>query len=137
MSQMNPNNTMKQHVNKLGALVEELDDIGATTPNEIKVMVLLMSLLESYQYLITTFEMLKEEDCTQDDVNTMLLNEKLMQKEKCDYSQTMEVALLAQKYLKSENNTTNKSKDTCNHYKRLNIGLKIARIKGQMHCVNK
>ncbi len=43
-------------------------------------MVLLMSLLESYQYLITTLETLKEEDCTWDDVNTMLLNEKLMHK---------------------------------------------------------
>jgi len=59
-------------------LVEKLDDIGAIIPNEIKVMVLLMSLLESYQYLITTLEMLKEEDCTWDDVNTMLFNEKLM-----------------------------------------------------------
>jgi hypothetical protein len=67
----------------------------------------------------------------------MLLNEKFMQKEKGDSSQTMEVALLAQKYLKSKNNTTDKSKDTCNYYKQLNIGLKIARIKGRMHCVNK
>jgi len=59
-------------------LVEKLDDIGATIPNEIKVMVLLTSLLKSYQYFITTLETLREEDCTWDDVNTMLFNEKLM-----------------------------------------------------------
>jgi len=59
-------------------LVEKLDDIGATIPNEIKVMVLLTSLLESYQYLITTLEALKKEDFTWDDVNTMLFDEKLM-----------------------------------------------------------
>jgi hypothetical protein len=59
-------------------LVEKLYYIGATIPNEIKVMVLLTSLLESYQYLITTLETLREEDCTWDDVNTMLFNEKLM-----------------------------------------------------------
>jgi hypothetical protein len=49
----------------------------------------------------------------------------------------MEVALLAQKHLKSKNNTRDKSKYTCNYYKQLSIGLKIARIKGHMHCVNK
>jgi hypothetical protein len=82
-------------------------------------------------------ETLKEEDCTWDDANTMLLNEKVMQKEKGDSSQTTEVALLAQKHLKPKKNMRNKSKDTCNYYKQLSIGLKIAKIKHIMNCVNK
>jgi hypothetical protein len=43
-SQMNLTNMMEQHLNKLGAMAEELDAIGATIPFEVKVMVLLMSL---------------------------------------------------------------------------------------------
>jgi hypothetical protein len=38
-SQMNPINTMKQHLNKLRAMVEELNAIGATNPPKVKVMV--------------------------------------------------------------------------------------------------
>jgi hypothetical protein len=30
---------MEQHVNKLGAMIKEIDDIGAVIPDEIKVMV--------------------------------------------------------------------------------------------------
>jgi hypothetical protein len=48
---MNHNDTMEQHLNKLGAMVEELDGIGATILDEIKVMVLFMSLPKSYLYL--------------------------------------------------------------------------------------
>jgi hypothetical protein len=39
---------MEQHVNKLGAMVEELDAIITTILPKIKVMVLLMSLPKSY-----------------------------------------------------------------------------------------
>jgi hypothetical protein len=38
-SEMNPTNTMEQHLNKLRAMVEELDAIGATNPHKVKVMV--------------------------------------------------------------------------------------------------
>jgi hypothetical protein len=79
---MNHNNTMEQHVNKLGAMVEELDGIGVTILHKIKVMVLLMSLPKSYQYLITTLETLKPKDCTWDDVSSRLFNEELMHKKK-------------------------------------------------------
>lgn len=79
---MNHNDTMEQHVNKLGAMVEELDAIGVTILDEIKVMVLLMSLPKSYQYLIITFETLKPKDQTWDDVSTRLFNEKLMRQKK-------------------------------------------------------
>jgi hypothetical protein len=39
---------MEQHVNKLGAVIKEIDDVGAVILDEIKVMVLLTSLLKSY-----------------------------------------------------------------------------------------
>jgi hypothetical protein len=38
-SQRNPTNTMEQHLNKLRAMVKELDAIGATNPPKMKVMV--------------------------------------------------------------------------------------------------
>jgi hypothetical protein len=69
---------MEQHVNKLGAMVEELDGIGATILDEIKVMVVVMSLPKSYQYLITTLETLKPKDHTWDDVSIRFFNEELM-----------------------------------------------------------
>jgi len=69
MSLINHNDTM-EHVNKLGAMVEELDAIRVAILDKIKVMVLLMSLPKSYQYLITTLETLKPKDCIWDDVTT-------------------------------------------------------------------
>ncbi len=51
--------SMEEHLNKLGAIVKELDVIKATIPEEVKIMVLLMSLPQSYEYLVTFFEFLE------------------------------------------------------------------------------
>jgi hypothetical protein len=56
---MNHNFTMEQHANKLGVMVEDIDAIKAIMLDKIKMRVLLMSLPKSYQYLITTLEILK------------------------------------------------------------------------------
>ncbi len=53
---------MEQHLNKLGAMAEELDAIGTTIPPKVKIMVLLMSLPESYEFLITSLESLESID---------------------------------------------------------------------------
>ncbi len=108
---------MEQHVNKLGAMVEELDGIGVTILDEIKVMVLLTSLSKSYQYLIITLETLKPKDQTWDDVSTRLFNEKLMCQKRGDSSQTFEATLLVQKHFESNKNMKDRSKDICNYCK--------------------
>jgi hypothetical protein len=56
---MNPTDTMEPHINKLGAMAKELDAIGATIPPEVKVMVLLMNLPESYKFIVICLESLK------------------------------------------------------------------------------
>lgn len=58
-------------------------------------------------------------------MNFSLFNEKFICKEKGDFSQTMEVALLAQKHLKSKKNTRGKNKKMCNYYKQLGHWAKI------------
>jgi hypothetical protein len=55
--QMNPSNTMEEHLNKLGAIVEELDAIGV--PILVKVKVIFMNLFESYQFFVTSPKLLK------------------------------------------------------------------------------
>jgi hypothetical protein len=67
-------------------------------------MVPFMSLLESYHYLITMLESIKEKNHNWDNMNIMLFNEKFIRKEKGDFSQTMEVSLLAQEHLESKKN---------------------------------
>lgn len=69
MLQMNHNNTMEQHVNKLGAMAEELDAIGTTILDEINVMVFLMNLSERYQNFIIVLESFKPKDRTWDNVS--------------------------------------------------------------------
>ncbi len=49
-SQISLSNMMEEGLNKLGTMVEELDTIGAPIPPKVMVMVLLMSLLESYKF---------------------------------------------------------------------------------------
>jgi len=50
---MEPLDTMKKHLNKLGEMANELDVIETIVPNEVKVFVLFMNLLNNYQSLIT------------------------------------------------------------------------------------
>jgi hypothetical protein len=59
MLQMNLLNIMGQHVNVLGAMAEELDVNRFGILDEVKVMVLFISLLNSYQHLIIALESLK------------------------------------------------------------------------------
>jgi hypothetical protein len=72
---MSPTNTIEVHFNKLEA-------IEAPIPNEVKVMVLLISLLDNYQNVITMMETFRPVDWMWDVMNTKLLNEKLTRKEK-------------------------------------------------------
>lgn len=59
-------------------------------------------------------ESIKEKDHTWDDMNIKLFTKKLIRKEKGNFSQAMEVALLAQKHFESK-----KNKKICNYYKQL------------------
>jgi hypothetical protein len=73
-----------------------LDAIKATINKEIKVMVLIMSVLNNYQTLTTYLVLSTIEDCTWHNVNTRILNEKLMTKKKIETSQVGgELALTA------------------------------------------
>ncbi len=119
--QMNPTNTMEQHLNKLQTMAKELDAIGATIPLEVKVVVLLMSLFESYEFLVTSLESLKSinpKKLTWEIVATSLMNEELMRKEKFGSSKlsTKIVVILIQKRLESKVNR-DKSREICNYYK--------------------
>jgi hypothetical protein len=51
MSQMNPLDTMEQHVNMLGAMAKEFDAVGVRVLNEVKVMVLFIKSPKSSQHL--------------------------------------------------------------------------------------
>ncbi len=94
-SQLDPFELMESHLNKLGAMVDELDTIEATISKMVKVMVLLMSVLDNYQTLITSLELSKVEDQKWQDVNIKLLNKKFMMKEKTENSQVGgEIALV-------------------------------------------
>ncbi len=59
---MNPLDIMGQHVNVFGAMVEKLDVIKSRVLDEMKVMVLFISLLNNYQHLIIALESLKPKD---------------------------------------------------------------------------
>lgn len=72
---MSPTNIMEVHFNKLEAIETLVQD-------EVKIMVLLINLFYNYQNVITMMETLWPMDQTQDVVNTRLLNEELMKKEK-------------------------------------------------------
>ncbi len=53
---------MEQDLNKLGAMVEKLDVIGTTILPKVKIIVLLMNLFESYEFLVTSLESLESID---------------------------------------------------------------------------
>ncbi len=72
---------MEVDFNKLVAMVDELNAIDVVVFDEVKVMVLLISLLENYQNLITTLENYQFGNWMWDMVSTRLLNEKLMRRE--------------------------------------------------------
>lgn len=103
-------------MNKLGVMVDELDAIEVVIPKEIKVMVLLMSLLESYQTLFISLESSKEENPTWQNVSTRLFNEEFMRKEKAETSQVGGEITLATTPLTNHKPRQDKSNDICNYY---------------------
>jgi len=119
-SQLALGDSMEEHLSKLGAIVKELDVIGATIPKEVKVMVPLMGLPQSYEYLVTFLESLKSFDLkklTWEAIATRLLNEKLMKKEKNKSLDIMSIdtTLLSKKT--STQRHKDKSEDVCNYCK--------------------
>lgn len=94
---------MEEHLNKLGAIVEESNVIEIAIPEEVKVIMFLISLLQSYEYLLTSLESLESFDpkkLTWETVVTRLLNEELMRKENNKSLETMsstKVTLLSKK----------------------------------------
>ncbi len=119
-SQMALGDSMEEHLSKLGAIVKELDVIGATIPEEVKVMVFLMALPQSYEYLVTFLESLESFDLkklTWEAIATRLLNEKLMRKEKNVSLEIMSIdtTLLFEKT--STQRCKDKSEDVCNYCK--------------------
>ncbi len=85
---------MEVDFNKLVAMVDELNAIDVVVFDEVKVMVLLISLLENYQNLITTLENYQLGNWMWDMVSTRLLNEKLMRREQWNLQSDGEVVAL-------------------------------------------
>jgi hypothetical protein len=92
--------------NKLVAMVDEFEAIDVVVSNEVKVMVLLISLLENYQPGNRMWDM----------VNTRLLNEKLMRRERRNIKWDVEVvALMIEKW--NSRSGRDQIKDIYNYYK--------------------
>ncbi len=111
---------MEEHLSKLGAIIKELHVIKATIPEKVKIMMLLMSLPQSYEYLVTFLESLESfnlKKLTQEVVTTRLLNEELMKKEK---NKSLEIMFVKTMLLSKKSSTQrykDKSEDVCNYCK--------------------
>jgi predicted amino acid-binding ACT domain protein len=115
MSQMDPIDTMEVHFNKLATMANQLEAIEATILDEVKMMVLFISLPNSYQNLITTLETLQLANRTWD-VSTRLLNEELMKREKGESQEGEKVAVLMTRRSNSRCGK-DRSKNICNYCK--------------------
>jgi hypothetical protein len=104
-SQMNFSETMEQHMNKLSVMAEELKAIQAKVPLEVKVMVFLLSLSNSYKFLVTSLESYKSMKLAWEDVTTKFLNKEFMKRERSDAPNTSDVTLVQ----KSQNNIDSKN----------------------------
>jgi hypothetical protein len=124
---MNLTDVIQQYFNKLGTIAKELDAIGVEICDEVKMMVLLVSLPKSYQYLIIELRSLKEENHTWDNMNTRLFNEKVMHKEKGESYQTIETTLPAQKILNPKRTRQTRVKTYVTTTNKHATGLEIAR----------
>jgi hypothetical protein len=69
---MEPLDIMKKHLNKLGKMANELNVIEAIVLNEVKVLVLFMSLSNNYQSLTTSQQFSNMKDYRWEDVSTKL-----------------------------------------------------------------
>ncbi len=111
--------TMEQHINKLNMMVKKLEAIETKVPLKVTVMVFLLSLLDSYKFVVTSLEFYESMKLTWEVVTTRLLIDELMRKERGDAPSTSDVALIH----KSQNNvgfkktTRDKSQDVCNYCK--------------------
>jgi hypothetical protein len=102
---MNFSETMEQHMNKLSVMAEELKAIQAKVPLEVKVMVFLLSLSNSYKFLVTSLESYKSMKLAWEDVTTKFLNKEFMKRERSDAPNTSDVTLVQ----KSQNNIDSKN----------------------------
>jgi hypothetical protein len=91
---MNFSETMEQHINKLNVMAKELEAIVTKVPLKVKVMVFLLSLLNSYKFLIMSLESYESTKLTWEVVITRLFNQELIRKERGDAPNTSDVALV-------------------------------------------
>ncbi len=79
-----------------------------------------MSLLESYQLLVTSLKSYEPTKLTWEVVTTRLLDKKLMRRERGDGFDKGDVALVhtSQKNSSSKKSVRDKSQDLCNYYKK-------------------
>jgi hypothetical protein len=66
---------MPDHLNAIGSLIDELEDVGETLSNHLSVALILASLPESYDNLITTLETSKEDDLDLEYIKGKLIDE--------------------------------------------------------------
>jgi len=85
---MNFSETMEQHINKLNEMAKKLKAIETKVPLKVKVMVFLLSLLDSYKFLVTSLESYESTKLTWEVVITRLFNQELMRKERGDAPNT-------------------------------------------------
>jgi len=85
---MNFSETVEQHINKLNVMAEELKAIETKVPLKVKVMVFLLSLLDSYKFLVTSLESYESTNLTWEVVITRLFNQELMRKKRGDAPNT-------------------------------------------------
>ncbi len=114
---MSSSETMEQHLNKLNMMAKELEAIETKVPLEVKVMVFLSSLLDSYKFLIMSLEFYESTKLTWEVVITKLFNEELMRKERGDAPSTSDVVLVHtnRKNVGFKKTTKDKSQDVYNY----------------------
>ncbi len=100
-------------------MVEKLEAIETKVPFKVKVMVFLLSLLDSYKFVVTSLEFYESTKLTWEVVTTKLLIEKLMGKERGDAPSTSDVALIhtSQNNVGFRKTIRDKSQDVCNYCK--------------------
>jgi hypothetical protein len=118
--QMGSNETMEQHVDKLSRMVQEFDAIKAKVPLEVKAMVLLMNLPNSYKLLVMSLESYQSTRLTWEVVITKLLNEKLMTRKNGDGSNASNVTLVhtSHRSVGSKETTRDRFQDIYNYCKK-------------------
>ena len=81
-ARMGPNTTMEEHVNNIKIIAEHLESLGDPIQEKYLVMILISSLPDSYNNLITTLETLKEEQLTWNYTRDRVMSEYERKKDK-------------------------------------------------------